>query len=154
MDEKNFTTQEVEKIMSDEGNLPYPMNMAMSCAWILGNLKGVNLNIFNLQNKSSLCDYTVVAYATNHRQAQAMSLEIEKQMKKRGKKVYSIEGSREADWTLVDLGDVIIHILLETARESYLLEDLWSDCEKVEIPSEYYFTNETEDIATKSKGYF
>ena len=154
MDEKNFTTQEVEKIMNDEKNLPYPMNMAMSCAWILGNLKGVNLNIFNLQEKSSLCDYTVVAYATNYRQAQAMSLEIERQMKKRGQKVYSIEGSREADWTLVDLGDVIIHILLETARESYLLEELWSDCQKVQIPSEYYFTNENEDLESTSKEYF
>ena len=154
MNEQNFATKEIEKIMDDEKNLPYPMNMAMSCAWILGNLKGVNLNIFNLQEKSSLCDYTVMAYATNLRQAQAMSLEIERQMKKRGQKVYSIEGSKEADWTLVDLGDVIIHILLETARDSYSLEKLWSDCEKVQIPSEYYFTNENENLESPSKEYF
>ena len=54
-----------------------------------------------------------------------MAQEIERQMKKRGIKVNSIEGSKEADWTLVDLGDIIIHIVLETSRDNYSLEQLW-----------------------------
>ena len=41
MEEKNYLFNEVEKIITDEKNYPYPQNVAMSCAWILGNLKGL-----------------------------------------------------------------------------------------------------------------
>ena len=142
MEEKNYIYAEVEKIITDEKNYPYPKNLAMSSAWVIGNLKGINLNIFDMDSKSSICDYTVIGYATNNRQAQAMAQEIERQMKKRGIKVYSIEGSKEADWTLVDLGDVIIHIVLETSRDNYALEQLWQECPKVSIPAEYYFSDD------------
>jgi ribosome-associated protein len=153
MEEKNYLFTEVEKIITDEKNYPYPQNLAMSSAWILGNLKGVNLNIYDMDNKSSVCDFTVIGYATNYRQAQAMAQEIDRQMKKRGIKVNSIEGSKEADWTLVDLGDVIIHIVLETSRENYSLEQLWSECPKVNIPSEYYFSDDA-STESSSNEYF
>ena len=154
MEEKNYLYNEVEKIITDEKSYPYPQNVAMSCAWVLGNLKGVNLNIFDMDNKSSICDYTVIGYATNYRQSQAMAQEIERQMKKRGIKVNSIEGSKEADWTLVDLGDVIIHIVLETSRDNYSLEQLWNECPKVSIPAEYYFSDDAGSGESSSNEYF
>ena len=127
----------------------------MSCAWILGNLKGVNLSIFDLEGKSSLSDYTVLACATNPRQAQAMSQEIINQMKRVGRRVYSVEGTNESDLILVDLGDVIIHIILETAQYNYNLEELWAECPKVEIPTaEYYYSSDAAGSEESGEEYF
>ena len=75
-------------------------------------------------------------------------------MKKRGIRVKSIEGSKEADWTLVDLGDVIIHIVLETSRDNYSLEQLWNECPKVSIPAEYYFSDDAGSGESSSNEYF
>lgn len=150
----NYVSQEVDKILNNQEKYPEPLNQAMSCAWILGNLKGVNLSIFDLEGKSSLSDYTVLACATNPRQAQAMSQEIINQMKRVGRRVYSVEGTNESDWTLVDLGDVIIHIILETAQYNYNLEELWTECPKVEIPTEYYYTSDSAGSEESGEEYF
>ena len=72
MEEKNYLYNEVEKIITDEKSYPYPQNVAMSCV-DSRKPKGVNLNIFDMDNKSSICDYTVIGYATNYRQSQAMA---------------------------------------------------------------------------------
>ena len=48
----------------------------------------------------------------------------------------------EVDMADVDLGDVIIHIVLETSRDNYALEQLWQECPKVSIPAEYYFSDD------------
>ena len=60
----DYVSVEVGKVYNDE-SLEFPLNMAMSAAWILGNKKGLNLKVFNVSGKSSLADYFVLASATN-----------------------------------------------------------------------------------------
>lgn len=152
----DYIRKEVEKIIKDE-KLAFPKNLAMASAWLLGNLKGLNLKIYDVQGKSALADYFVIASATNTTQAHAMSESIMKYMSKFGYRTKSCEGQNDADWILLDLGDIIVHIFLENSRPIYDLDNLWADSENIEIPASYYFkTPDTETTKKESsdKDYF
>ena len=150
----DFVKKNVDEIISKEQEFPFPLNIAMASTWILGNLKGINLRVFNVSEASSLCDYYVVASASNAKQAKSMTEEIISNLKRNGQKLVSCEGFNEADWVLVDLGDIIIHIFLETSRDTYNVEALWTDCPTVEIPTSYYFSDPQEPDSTTQKSYF
>jgi len=134
---KEHAIQEVEKIFHDE-NLVYPLNLAMAATWIMGNFKGENLKILDVNRKSSLADYFVIASASNLTQAHAMAQEIIVLTKKNGFKVVSSEGMNNADWILIDLGDVLVHIFVETARGLYNLDEIYINSPHVKIPENYY----------------
>jgi ribosome-associated protein len=135
-----YVDKEVEKIVEDPA-FAYPKNMAMASAWVLGNLKGVNLKILDVKESSSLCDYFVLASANNHVQANTMADEIMHQLKKHGCKIISAEGLQNTDWILLDAGDILVHIFLEHARDVYDLDTLWIKAPSVEIPQSYYFSS-------------
>ncbi len=67
----------------------------------------------------------MICSVSNPRQAHAISDEISKQLKEIGEYAVSIEGYDSADWILMDYGDLVVHILSETARSYYDLERLW-----------------------------
>ena len=146
--------QQVAEIINDEKKNPFPKNMAMAATWILGNLKGVNLKVYDVSKISSLGDYYVMASATNVRQAHAMADEVCRLLRKHGQRVISTEGKADSDWILIDLGDIIVHIFLEVSRSNYNLETLWDEAEPVEIPSSYYFSEDDQDSDEAEKNYF
>lgn len=144
-----FINANVDKIMKDN-SFPFPQNMAMASAWILGNLKGINLKVLDVQKTSSLADYFVIASATNSTQAAAMADEITVSLKRVGAKVFSKEGIQNSDWILLDLGDILVHIFQESARDVYAIEQLWKDAAFVKIPNEYYSSSEEGEILNQS----
>lgn len=142
-----FVSVEVDKIMKQE-NLSFPKNMAMASAWICGNFKGLNLKVLDVHKTSSLSDYFVLASATNLTQAHAMADTILTNMRRHGYEALSKEGIRDSDWLLLDLGDILIHIFLDSSRDVYGLDDLWASATKVEIPQEYYFSSDESEEAS------
>ena len=145
---QEFIDGKVKAIFKDSQH-PFPLNMAMACAWIMANLKGINLKILDVKELSSLSDYFVLASASNKIQVQAMFQEIITQLKKNGiKDVPTREGHIESPWILVDAKDVIIHIFLESHRDVYDLDHLWREAKQIKIPEEYYF-NAHEEVAPK-----
>lgn len=151
-----YVNKEIGKIIKDS-SLEFPLNLAMAAAWICGNLKGINLKILNTKKTSSLSDYFVIASATNSTQAAAMAEDIMVQLKSHGCTVRSREGLSGSDWILIDFGDIIVHIFLETARDVYSLESLWKEAIPVHIPQEYYFSSEEAENASKrpdDRGFF
>ena len=150
-----FIDKHVSEIM-DDSSLEFPKNMAFAAAWMLGNLKGINLKVLNVSGTSSLSDYYVLASATNINQASSMADLITSQLKDRGFTVISKEGFHaDSDWLLIDMGDVIVHIFLDHARRVYDLDNLWDDAEHVEIPTSYYSSDEDAfALADSSKEYF
>lgn len=153
----DYIKKEVQSIL-DQKDLVYPLNLAMSCAWLLGNLKGINLKVLDTQKMSSLADYFVMASATNTTQLQSMADTIVKEVRDFDFPVRSIEGLNGTDWVLIDLGDVLVHIFLETSRGVYDLDNLWMTAKPVAIPNEYYFSSETEEATSQQtkddKDYF
>ena len=88
---KGYIEKEVDSII-DGQKLEFPQNIAMASAWILGNLKGINLKILDVKKTSSLSDYYVLASAINTTQARAMADTISVQLKRHDVKILSREG--------------------------------------------------------------
>ena len=154
MEENTYLSNEVEKIFNDK-SLEFPLNMAMTSTWILGNLKGINLKILSVAKSSSLAYYYVLASASNSTQMRSMADQISKQLGRFEVEIKSKEGFCNADWLLMDCGDIIIHIFLESSRETYDLDNLWRDAKNIEIPSSYYFSFDGEEAPEPdTKDYF
>ena len=150
----DYVREQVAAIIKDEKTYPFPKNMAMAATWVLGNLKGINLKVYDVSKISSLGDYYVMASATNIRQAHAMADEVAKHLRKHGQRVISTEGKADSDWILLDLGDILVHIFLEVSRGNYNLESLWDEAEPVEIPNSYYFSDDESESDGSEKEYF
>ena len=90
-----------------------------------------DLRVLDLRDVTSFADYFIICNGTNTRQNQAISDEIEAQLKKLGEYPNSIEGYENAEWILMDYGDYLVHIFTEKARQYYDLERLWRDARAV-----------------------
>ena len=93
---------------------------------VLNERKGQNITILDVIGKTSVTDYMVLATSTSERHAKALSDYVVEKVKENGFTPLGIEGQQGSDWVLVDLGDVILHIMTAQAREFYQLEKLWS----------------------------
>jgi ribosome-associated protein len=99
---------------------------------ILDNNKAQNITSINLQNKSYIADYMVIASGTSSRHLQSLSENLVTELKKLGLNDCRIEGKESADWKLVDAHDIIVHLFHPEKREFYALEKMWSE----EMPKE------------------
>jgi ribosome-associated protein len=98
--------------------------------------KAQDIVVLDLREITSLADYFIICTGTNVRQNQAVSDEIHLKVKERGELPISVEGYENAEWVLMDYGDVIVHVFLEKTRSYYDLERLWRHARRVEIPPE------------------
>lgn len=89
-------------------------------------LKARDVVEIDVRGKSSVTDYMVVASGTSTRHVKSIADEVVKFAKKLDVMPLGVEGEREAEWVLVDLGDVIVHVMLPRVREFYALERLWT----------------------------
>jgi ribosome-associated protein len=89
-------------------------------------LKAKDLVEIDVIGKSSVADYMVIASGTSSRHVKSIADEVVKFAKQLGVMPLGVEGEREAEWVLVDLGDVIVHVMLPRVREFYALERLWT----------------------------
>ena len=92
----------------------------------LEELKAKDVVEIDVCGKSSVCDYMVVASGTSTRHVKSAADEVVRFAKQLGVMPLGVEGEREAEWVLVDLGDVVVHVMLPRVREFYALERLWS----------------------------
>ena len=85
---------------------------------------------------SALCDSFIICHGTSRTQVEALADGVIRDVKKKtGLNPYHREGFENAEWILIDYGDIIVHIFQESKREFYNLEQLWADAEIVKIGS-------------------
>lgn len=92
--------------------------------------------MLDLRPLTSFADFFILCSGSNQRQIQAICDEVLKVMKLRGERPNSLEGYENAEWILVDFGDLLVHIFSEKSRTYYDLDRLWRDAAQVEIPAE------------------
>jgi ribosome silencing factor RsfS/YbeB/iojap len=92
----------------------------------LDNLKAQNVQEIDVRGKTSIADHMIVASGTSTRHVKSLADEVVKFAKQSGMAPLGVEGQREAEWVLVDLGDIIVHVMLPRVREFYGLERLWT----------------------------
>ncbi len=89
-------------------------------------LKAKDIVEIDVRGKSSVADYMVIASGNSTRHVKSIAEEVVKFAKRLDLMPLGVEGEREAEWVLVDLGDVIVHVMLPRVREFYALERLWT----------------------------
>lgn len=92
----------------------------------LEDLKARDLSEIDVRGKTSIADLLIVASGTSSRHVKSMADEVIKFAKQAGVLPLGVEGQREAEWVLVDLGDIVVHLMLPRIREFYGLERLWT----------------------------
>ena len=90
------------------------------------NLKAKDVVEIDVRGKTSVCDYMVVVSGTSTRHVKSIADEVVRKVKDLGVMPLGVEGEREAEWVLADLGDVVVHVMLPRVREFYALERLWT----------------------------
>jgi ribosome-associated protein len=92
----------------------------------LEELKAKDVREIDVRGKTSIADLLVIASGTSARHVKSIADEVSKFAKKAGVMPLGVEGEQEGEWVLVDLGDVIVHVMLPRIREFYGLERLWT----------------------------
>ena len=110
------------------------VQLAIMCA---AEKKASNIRVLDLREIASFTEFFVIATGANQRQVQAITDEINEQLKKQlSSKAIRIEGYASGEWVLLDYGDFIVHVFDKDARDFYDLERLWLDAKKVEVPAD------------------
>ena len=92
----------------------------------LDALKGLDITVIDISEKSSIADAMLVATGTSKRHVRSLSESVRQSAKQADHPPLGFEGGDSSDWVLVDLGDVIVHVMTQEKREFYALEKLWS----------------------------
>ena len=92
----------------------------------LDDLKAVDTKIVDVRGLSSVMDFLVVASGNSSRHVKSLADNVVVKAKEAGRPPIGVEGENDADWVLVDLGDVVVHVMQPAARSFYDLERLWS----------------------------
>jgi ribosome-associated protein len=91
----------------------------------LEDVKAQNIKVFNTIGLSDMFDRVVLASGTSNRQARALAYRVAQQVKEAGGHVVSVEGADAGEWVLVDLGDLVVHVMQPAVRDYYGLEEIW-----------------------------
>jgi ribosome-associated protein len=91
----------------------------------LEDIKARDIVVFNTERLSPFFERVVIASGDSTRQVKALADNVEEKLRKLGARVHGVEGGATAEWVLVDLGDVVVHVMHPTTRLTYNLEELW-----------------------------
>ena len=93
----------------------------------LEDIKGQDIQVFDTVHLTSLFDRIAVVSGTSNRQTKALAASVRDKVKDAGGDVIGVEGEDTGEWVLVDLGDMIVHIMQPAIRQYYRLEEIWGD---------------------------
>lgn len=91
----------------------------------LEDMKAVNVKVLDVRGLTDITDTMVIASGTSDRHVRSVADRVVEKAKQAGVRPFGIEGERDGEWVLVDLPDVLVHIMLPRVREFYGLEKLW-----------------------------
>lgn len=92
----------------------------------LEDMKGQDIVCMDVNKLTTVCDYMIVVTGTSSRHLKSLATEVNVKVKEAGGNVLGMEGQTQGEWVLLDLGDVIVHVMLAATRQLYDLESLWS----------------------------
>ncbi len=92
----------------------------------LEDIKAQDIEVINVTKLTSLFDRVIIASGTSNRQTRALANNVQVKVREAGGEIISVEGEESGEWVLVDLGDIVVHLMQPAVRSYYNLEELWS----------------------------
>lgn len=115
--------------MTKETEANYLEAMKLAVIDALEDIKGFDIAVMDVRKLTNMTSYMIVASATSSRQAKAMGDNVREKLKEKGYEIRGTEGEKDGEWVLVDLNDIVVHIMIPATRAYYNLEQLWGDAE-------------------------
>lgn len=104
----------------------------------LEDVKGRDIVVYNVARQTAYFERVVIASGDSSRQVNALATSVQDKLKALGARIVGVEGRRTGEWVLVDLGDIVVHVMHPAVRSFYNLEELWGGKEvklKQEAPA-------------------
>jgi ribosome-associated protein len=92
----------------------------------LEDVKAIDVQVISVTKLTALFDRVIIASGSSNRQTRALAHHVLVKVKEAGGEVLSIEGQETGEWVLVDLGDIVVHVMQPAVRAYYNLEELWA----------------------------
>lgn len=96
----------------------------------LEDIKAQDITTIDVRGKTSITDFMVIASGTSNRHVKSLVDNVLEKVKEKGVRPLGSEGLDTGEWALLDLGDIVVHVMLPTARQFYDLERLWQGAEQ------------------------
>jgi ribosome-associated protein len=93
----------------------------------LEDMKGRDIIALNISDKASFADYMVICSGNSNRHVKSLANSVGMECRAQGLEPLGMEGNDIGEWSLVDLGDIIVHVMTDEQRDKYNLEQLWAE---------------------------
>ena len=91
----------------------------------LDDMKALDVKVLDVRGLTDIADFMVIASGTSDRHVRSVAQRVVEKTKEAGFRPHGVEGQQDGDWVLIDLHDMIVHVMLPRVREFYGLEKLW-----------------------------
>lgn len=102
----------------------------------LENLKAKDIAVVDVSDRTTVTDFMIIASGTSNRHVRSIAEQVVTESKAQGIRAPGVEGGANSDWVLVDMGDVVVHVMLPATREFYDIERFWRDAPMPDVPRE------------------